>query len=86
MVEVDGNRLNLSMVMGNRLVVGSVNAGRAHFDQAVRYLDQIESRWPGLLARMITRAVPIEAFQQALAPDPNGIKSVVEMGDADAAV
>jgi threonine dehydrogenase-like Zn-dependent dehydrogenase len=85
-VEVDGNVLNLNMVMGNRLVVGSVNACRAHFDQAVRYLEQIEARWPGLLGRMITRAVPLDGFEQALAPDPNSIKSVVQIGDAHAAV
>lgn len=79
-VEVDGNRLNLGMVLGNKLVLGSVNANRTHFDTAVRDLAGIEGRWPGVLARMITRRVPLQRFGEALASDPDGIKSVIEVG------
>lgn len=78
-LEVDGNRLNLAMVMGNKLVVGSVNANRGHFEAAVRDLTTIQERWPELLPRLITRRVPLASFTQALARDPDGIKSVVEL-------
>jgi threonine dehydrogenase-like Zn-dependent dehydrogenase len=79
-IHVDGNRLNLGMVMNNKVVVGSVNAARVHFETAVRDLAVIEQRWPGLLAHMITRRSPIGQFEAALARDPNGVKSVIDVG------
>ena len=77
--EIDGNRLNFGMVLGNKVVFGSVNANRSHFEAAVRDLHAIAQRWPGLLEKLITRRVPLNAFEQALSPEPGGIKSVVEV-------
>lgn len=79
MLEVDGNLLNMDMVMRNKIVLGSVNAAREHFEQAVRDLAAAERQWPGLLARMITHRNPLDQFAQAFARDPDGIKSVIEV-------
>ena len=79
MIEVDGNRLNLGMVLGNKMVIGSVNANRRHFEAAAQDLAGIERQWPGLLERMVTRRTPLHDFEQALAPEPGGIKSVIEV-------
>lgn len=78
-LEVDGNKLNLDIVLKNKLVVGSVNANRSHFQAAVNYAAAIEARWPGLLSRMISRVTPLADFQAAYAPDPNIIKSVIQV-------
>jgi threonine dehydrogenase-like Zn-dependent dehydrogenase len=82
LLEVDGNRLNLSMVLGNKVVLGSVNASRSHFEAAVRDLGEIQSRWPGLLERLITRRVPLDDFRQGMTPDPDGIKTVIEISES----
>lgn len=79
-LEVPADALNLSLVLGNKVVFGSVNANRSHFFAGVRHLAEIENRWPGWLARLITRRLPMEAFAQALKPSPDDIKTVLVPG------
>ncbi len=77
-LEVSADHLNLEMVLSNKVVFGTVNANRRHFDLGVRHLQEIEDRCPGLSSRMITRRVPLEDIQRALERSSNHIKSVVE--------
>ena len=78
-LEVSADHLNLEMVLSNKVVFGTVNANRHHFDLGVRHLGEIEARWPGLLSRIITRRVPLKDFERALERSPDHIKSVVEV-------
>src|SRR5207237_9947966 len=48
-LSIDASHLNLEMVLANRLVFGTVNANRRHFESGVSHLQAIEGRWPGLL-------------------------------------
>lgn len=78
-IAIDANAINASMVLENHVVIGSVNADRAHYEQAVRDLTAWETRWPGLTARLITARYPLERFREALAPSAADIKRVVEV-------
>ncbi|MCH8919104.1 MAG: glucose 1-dehydrogenase [Chloroflexi bacterium] len=78
-LQVSADHLNLEMVLQNKVVFGTVNANRRHFESGVRHLQEIEVRWPGLLSRMITRRLPLEDFAEALERPPGHVKSIVEM-------
>jgi threonine dehydrogenase-like Zn-dependent dehydrogenase len=77
--EISVDHLNLEMVLQNKLVFGTVNANRRHFELGVRHLAEIEARWPGLLSRLITRKVPMEEFARALRREPEDVKTIVEV-------
>jgi threonine dehydrogenase-like Zn-dependent dehydrogenase len=56
-VEVPSDKLNLDFVLGNRVMVGSVNASREHFEAGVRDMVHAESAYPGWLAGLLTHRV-----------------------------
>jgi len=78
-LEVSADHLNLELVLGNRVVFGTVNANRRHFESGARHLNEIEARWPGLLPRIITARLPIEQFAEGVLRGPNDVKKVVEV-------
>lgn len=71
--------LNNRIVQHNQVIFGSVNANRCDFEQGVQDLQDIEHRWPGLLASMITRRVPFARFAEALDRTPEDIKVVIDV-------
>jgi threonine dehydrogenase-like Zn-dependent dehydrogenase len=78
--EIPSDQLNSSLVLGNRLIFGSVNAHRRDFEEGVADLRELESRWPGALERFITRRLPLERIREALDDEPEGdIKTVLEV-------
>src|SRR5512146_2397418 len=56
-VEVPADRLNLEFVLGNRVMVGTVNASRESFESGVRDMAQAEAEYPGWLSRLLTHPV-----------------------------
>jgi len=56
-VEVPADRINLGFVLGNKVVVGTVNAHREHFGMAVKDFALAEIRWPGWLSKLLTHPV-----------------------------
>jgi threonine dehydrogenase-like Zn-dependent dehydrogenase len=77
-LEVDAATWNREMVLGNRLAFGTVNAARRHFELGVRDLEAAEQRFPGWLARLLTRRIPFTEATKALARTPDDIKIVLE--------
>jgi len=77
-LEVDVAGWNRAMVLGNRLVFGTVNAARRHFEAALRDFEAAESRLPGWLGRLITRRLPVSEAMSALVRTPEDIKTVLE--------
>jgi threonine dehydrogenase-like Zn-dependent dehydrogenase len=75
---VDVGAWNREMVFGNRLVLGTVNAGRRHFEQAIRDLATAEARLPGWVSRLLTRRLPVTEVAQAFRRGPEDIKTVLE--------
>jgi len=52
MVEVPADRINLEFVLGNKVMVGTVNANREYFEMGVRDIAQAEAEYPGWLRRL----------------------------------
>jgi glucose 1-dehydrogenase len=81
--EIPSDRLNRRMVLGNRLVFGSVNAHRKDFEQGLADMRAIRSRYPGALERFITHRRPLEEYAEALhEEDPAELKTVLEVARA----
>ena len=78
-IQVSADHLNLELVLGNRVVFGTVNANRRHFEAGAKHLSEIEARWPGLLTRIITTRIPMERFAESVQRRPGGVKTVIEV-------
>ncbi|HSB55717.1 MAG TPA: glucose 1-dehydrogenase [Gemmatimonadales bacterium] len=57
MVSVPADRINLDFVLGNKVMVGTVNANREYFETGVKDLATCEAQYPGWLARLLTHPV-----------------------------
>ena len=68
------------MLYRNKSIVTTVNSNRSYFERGVQSMVEIERRWPGLLARLITRRMPMERYAEAVEPERDGVKTVVEVG------
>jgi threonine dehydrogenase-like Zn-dependent dehydrogenase len=72
---VPADRINLEFVLGNKVMVGSVNASRENFETGVRDLAQAEAEYPGWLRQLLTdRVCGLENFRELFArlQNPNG--------------
>jgi glucose 1-dehydrogenase len=56
-VEVPADRINLDFVLGNKVMVGTVNANREYFEAGVRDLAHAELQFPDWLSRLLTHPV-----------------------------
>jgi glucose 1-dehydrogenase len=56
-VEVPADKINLDFVLGNKVMVGTVNANREYFELGVRDMAQAEAEYPGWLSRLLTHPV-----------------------------
>jgi threonine dehydrogenase-like Zn-dependent dehydrogenase len=54
---VPADRINLEFVLGNKVMVGSVNASRENFETGVRDMAQAEAEYPGWLRKLLTDPV-----------------------------
>ena len=78
-ISVDAMEFNNRMVLGNRLMFGSVNASLVDFQGGAEHLQEINQLWPGTLERMITRRASLGEFPAAFERQPDDIKVVFEM-------
>ena len=61
-IEVPADAINLGMVLGNKVVVGTVNANREYFETGVYDLCRAELEFPGWLAKLLTH--PVEGLER----------------------
>lgn len=54
---VPSDKINQKFVLGNRVMVGTVNASREHFEMGVKDLALCEAMYDGWLARLLTHKV-----------------------------
>lgn len=83
---VHADHILQGFVLGNKVVVGSVNAARIDFERGVSDLAMAEALWPGWLARLITHRVAglgnyAEMMRLLTEPGP-AIKIVVDVATA----
>jgi threonine dehydrogenase-like Zn-dependent dehydrogenase len=62
-LEIDANAVNQSLVLGNKVVVGTVNASRDDFVRGVDDLLRAEAVHPGWLGRLLT--TPVDGLADA---------------------
>jgi glucose 1-dehydrogenase len=55
--EVSSDKINIDWVLGNKLLLGSVNANREHFEMGIRDLAVGEMMFPGVIQRILTNPV-----------------------------
>ena len=66
-VEVPADKINLEFVLGNKVMVGTVNANREYFELGVRDMAQAEAEYPGWLGRLLTHPVKgLENYRELL--------------------
>lgn len=84
--EVNTDKINLSFVLGNKLMFGTVNASREDFIRGVRDMTLAETQFPGWLSQLLT--TPIAGLDQYaemvehMLEDKDAIKVYVETASA----
>jgi len=65
MIQIPADRINLDFVLGNKVMVGTVNANREYFEMGVRDMAQAEAEFPGWLNQLLTdRVTGLENFAE----------------------
>ena len=82
-VEVPADAINLGFVLGNKVMVGTVNAGREHYEAAVQDMGRAECQFPGWLSQLLTHPIAgLDNYNQAskgLGGGSHAIKVFVEV-------
>jgi threonine dehydrogenase-like Zn-dependent dehydrogenase len=73
--ELDVGEINRRTVLDNDCLFGTVNANRRHYEMAADALAHADKGW---LARLITRRVPLDRFNEALEHRKGDIKVIVD--------
>jgi threonine dehydrogenase-like Zn-dependent dehydrogenase len=84
-LEVPADRINLEFVLGNKVMVGTVNANREYFESGVRDIAQAEAEYPGWLGNLLTNPVKgLENYAELfklLTGERNAIKVYCEVAE-----
>lgn len=84
-VALDGARINLEWVLGNKLLVASVNGNRHHFELGIQALSHGEHTWPGVTQRILTHPVAglenYEEMMRLLVEDKDALKVFVNVAE-----
>jgi len=78
-VAIDTDNIMRNLVLKNQAVIGSVNAGKIAFEEAIRDLAAFNQKWPDAVKGLITGHYPIDRFGEPIAGH-SGIKNVIEIG------
>ncbi|MGH7387974.1 MAG: glucose 1-dehydrogenase [Candidatus Rokuibacteriota bacterium] len=85
-VEVPADKINLEFVLGNKVMVGTVNANREYFEMGVRDMAQAEAEYSGWLRRLLTHPVKgLENYRELfdkLTTAKGAIKVFCEVGES----
>jgi hypothetical protein len=74
---IDTDGLMRNLVLKNQIVLGTVNAGKDAFAEAIQDLGVFQSRWPKAVESLITGRFPVEAHRELLLGTPSGVKNVI---------
>ena len=83
--EVPTDKINLQWVLGNKLLLGSVNANRHHFEMGIKDLALGEMMYPEVLGKILTNPVDgLENYAEMmrlLVEDKDALKVFVNVAD-----
>ena len=84
-IEIPSDAINLHWVLGNKLLLGSVNANYRHFELGIQDLALGELMYPGVLERILTHPVDgLENYAEMmrlLVEDNSALKVFVNVAD-----
>ncbi len=66
------------IVLGNKVIFGSVNANIRYFRRGLEDFATIQQRFPGVLKSMFTKTVRPSDYSEAYSPTKDDIKSVID--------
>lgn len=82
-VGIPGNKINLDFVLNNKVMFGTVNANREHFELGVKDFAHAETEYPGWLSKLLTHPVDgLENFRRMmnlLVDDNSAVKVFVNV-------
>jgi threonine dehydrogenase-like Zn-dependent dehydrogenase len=81
-VSLDAAKINLEWVLGNKLLVSSVNGNRRHFELGIQALSHGEHTYPGITERILTHPVAgLDKYQEMmnLLEDKEALKVYVDV-------
>lgn len=79
-VTICADCLNLDLVLGNKVIFGTVNANRIDFEKGIEHLQFYNEKYPRLLDQLITKRYNISEFKKAI-EEFKGLKTVIEFED-----
>lgn len=83
--DVPSDHVNLNWVLGNKLLLGSVNANRRHFELGIADLALGEVTYPGVVERILTNPVHgVENYKEMmrlLVEDKDALKVYVDVAE-----
>lgn len=83
--EVPSDKINIEWVLGNKLLLGSVNANREHFEAGIRDLAMGEVMYPGVAERILTSPVDgldnFAEMMRLLVEDNSALKVYVNVAE-----
>ncbi|MCC9599995.1 glucose 1-dehydrogenase [Stieleria sp. JC731] len=66
-LEIPSDNVNLNWVLGNKLLLGSVNGNRTHFESGIRDLALGDMMFPGVLDKILTHPVDgLDNYQEMM--------------------
>ncbi len=78
-IDIDGAALIRRLVLGNQVMLGSVNASQENFQSAIEDLERASDTWGNAVEDLITHRFPYPEFAQALSlHSSDEVKTVVE--------
>ena len=78
-IEVEADNIMRNMVLKNQAVVGTVNADKKAFENAIDDLGIFMKRWPQALKSLITGRYTLDNYKELLLGDKSGIKNVIAL-------
>ena len=78
-VAIDARRIMRNAVLDNHVICGTVNAGRASFEEAVDDLGWFMQSFPAAVRALITSRSTLDDARGAVLT-PGGVKSVIAIG------
>jgi len=75
-VEIDAEQIMRNLVLNNQVICGTVNAGRASFEEGVQDLVSFMRRFPDAVRALITARMTLDDARDAVL-SRGGIKSVI---------
>ncbi|WP_437781322.1 glucose 1-dehydrogenase [Sorangium sp. So ce1097] len=84
-IDFDAAGLMRDLVLHNQVIVGTVNAGRDSYEEAVRMLERFLILFPDAVRRVIQRRVALDEAPALLRQPGGGVKTVIRIAEAGAA-